>query len=441
MAGKQISKIIVLIVSLYSLVVAGDAGAVEKIFIKEYAHNASDLDSKISSRTIALEQVKRLVLEELGTYLKSETVIKNFELTKDQVTAFAAGITRIIVVEEKWDGKTYYLKAKIVADPEEVVRSIEKIRSDQTMSKTLEETRMKADEAMKEIDKLRKELETMKADTKKQQEYAKAIDKLSSKEWFDKGYALIISGNYQEAITAYLRVIELEPDNTVAHIHLAWAYNGAGNFQKAIAHLSRAIAWDPKNEHAYIQRGWSYNGLSEYKLAVTDLDKALSLNANSPWTYFHRAWAYNALGNFQQAKNDMDNAVKINPNEPFNYIMRSWSYNGLGNFQEAMKDANTVLKLDPYNKYAYLQRGWAFNGLGNYQQAEKDFNTTLDIDPKFADGYYNLSIFYLYREGKGKAMTFLNRAIKLDPNLKPRAKADSNFKNLRDDKEFKKIVN
>ncbi|MDP2647152.1 MAG: tetratricopeptide repeat protein [Desulfobacterales bacterium] len=392
MAGKHIRKImifIILIMCLYSIF-ASNSYAEEKIFIKEYTYNASDLDSKVSSRAIALEQVKRLVLEELGTYLKSRTTIKNFELTQDQVTAFAAGITRIMIVDERWNGKTYYLKAKIVADPEEVARSIEKVRADQTMSRESEETSRKADEALKEIDKLRKELETMKTDDKRKQKYAKAVDQLSSKEWFDKGYALIIADNYQEAVTAYMRVIELEPDNVTALVHLAWAYNGTGHFKKAIDQLDRAIALEPKNEHAYVQRGWSYNGLGEYQQAVIDINKALRLNPNNQWAFFHRGWAYNGLGNFLQAKKDIDNAVKLNPKDPWNYIMRSWSYNGLGSFQEAMKDANTALKLDPNNKYAYIQRGWSYNGLGNYQQAEKEITATLDIDPKFADGYYNL---------------------------------------------------
>jgi hypothetical protein len=36
-----------------------------KAFIKEYTYPSSDFDSRISSRTIGIEQVKRLLLEEL----------------------------------------------------------------------------------------------------------------------------------------------------------------------------------------------------------------------------------------------------------------------------------------------------------------------------------------------------------------------------------------
>ncbi|MDD3250273.1 MAG: hypothetical protein PHF23_07925, partial [Smithellaceae bacterium] len=57
-----------------------------KTFIKEYTYQASDEDSKHSCRVISLREVKRLLLEELGTYLESETEVKDFQLTRDQIT-------------------------------------------------------------------------------------------------------------------------------------------------------------------------------------------------------------------------------------------------------------------------------------------------------------------------------------------------------------------
>ncbi|MCX8109775.1 MAG: hypothetical protein N3D15_00790, partial [Syntrophorhabdaceae bacterium] len=112
-----------------------------KTFIKEYTYQASDEDSKNSSRTIALREAKRLLLEELGTYLESITEVKNFLLSKDQVTALTAGIVRTELIDERWDGKTYWLKAKIAADPDEIVRSIDTLRKDRDKTRELEEIR------------------------------------------------------------------------------------------------------------------------------------------------------------------------------------------------------------------------------------------------------------------------------------------------------------
>jgi len=100
-----------LITLVFLFIMADSAFAETKVFVEEYAYQASEYDSKVSCRALALEQVKRLLLEKLGTYLESETEVKNFQLTKDQIVILSAGIVRAEIVEERWDGKTYYLKS------------------------------------------------------------------------------------------------------------------------------------------------------------------------------------------------------------------------------------------------------------------------------------------------------------------------------------------
>ena len=41
-----------------------------EIYIREYTYNASEADSKLSSRTIALDQVKIILLQEIGTHIR-----------------------------------------------------------------------------------------------------------------------------------------------------------------------------------------------------------------------------------------------------------------------------------------------------------------------------------------------------------------------------------
>jgi hypothetical protein len=148
-------------------------------YVKEYTYQASELDSKLSSRTIALTQVKKLLLEELGTYLISESAVKDFELTKDQVSSLTAGIVTTVIIDENWDGKTYFLKAKISTDTDELIRSINNVRKNQEQNKNWEEVRGKTEEALKEIEKLRKDMEGGKGERVSKEKYAKAVNELN----------------------------------------------------------------------------------------------------------------------------------------------------------------------------------------------------------------------------------------------------------------------
>ena len=114
-----------------------------KTFIREYTYTASEADSKITSRAIALDQVKRMLLEEIGIYLKSEFQTakqeKNgvySELTKEQTQSITAGITETKILEERWNGETYYIKASITVDPDEVTKTIARIAADQNTKPT-----------------------------------------------------------------------------------------------------------------------------------------------------------------------------------------------------------------------------------------------------------------------------------------------------------------
>lgn len=116
--------------------------AENRSFIRTYTYQASETDSKISARAKAVNEVKRLLLEELGVYMESYTNYivedKNGAVTKDffqnEIKSMSAGVTETKILEENWNGEEYFVKAEIVADPTDVARKInatlEKRRAD-----------------------------------------------------------------------------------------------------------------------------------------------------------------------------------------------------------------------------------------------------------------------------------------------------------------------
>lgn len=218
------------------------ASAEPVTFIKEFTYRASDIDSKVSSRAIALEMTKRALLEELGTYLISETDVKNYQITKDQVSILTAGIVSAEVIDEKWDGRTYYLKARIAADPKEVAKSVDALRKDVQKSKELAESKNKAEEAMREVERLKKELESVKTDTKKQSVYADAINDLVAADWFDRSVAFQEANDLKKAIEAYNNSINMSPRYSMPYYNRGIAYSELGNRQQAIKDYDKAMS-------------------------------------------------------------------------------------------------------------------------------------------------------------------------------------------------------
>jgi len=270
------------LISLISFFLMANLAFAEiKVFVEEYTYQASEADSKLSSRVIALEQVKRLLLEKLGIYLESETEVKNFQLTKDQIITLTAGIVRAEILDERWDGKTYSLKAKMEADPKDVYESIDNLRQDRQKTKELEEMRKRADGALREVENLRKELEIARAEKPNLGQYNDAVNSLSATDWFQKGYSLGTAGKNQEAMEAFTKAIELNPKVVEAYFNRGAAYFRLGNYRQAIRDYDRAIELDPKNAWAYLGRGTVYFSLGDYRQGLEDFKIAARLGSKT----------------------------------------------------------------------------------------------------------------------------------------------------------------
>ena len=105
-----------------------------KTWVREYTYHAGEADSKLTSRAIALEQVKRILLEEIGVFVHSELLMETTEingklkeLTAKQIEIISAGITETKILEETWNGEILYIKAEITADKEDVLKKLDKV--------------------------------------------------------------------------------------------------------------------------------------------------------------------------------------------------------------------------------------------------------------------------------------------------------------------------
>jgi len=175
-----------------SLLIGIFSFAENKTFIREYTYQASESDSKISARNQAMREVKKLLLEELGVYVESYVNYtieeRQGHITKDFITneikQLSVGITETKILEEKWNGEQYYVRAEIVADPTDVVRKInqtlEKRQSDVVIDSLhilLNSMKQNVEVKNAEIEQLNQQLRTQTAANQSQQQKVNDLNK------------------------------------------------------------------------------------------------------------------------------------------------------------------------------------------------------------------------------------------------------------------------
>ena len=342
-------------------------------YTREYSYQASEADSKLSSRTIALEQVKRLLLEELGTYVISVTEVKDFAVTKDKVISFTAGIVSMIVLEEKWDGQTYYLKAKISADTDELIKAIDRVHRDQEQSMQLEAMRKRTEEALKEIEDLKKEMGKGKGDKTTQEKYALAVDVLSAVDWNRKGYTLRFNGyNFKEAMNAFNKSIELDPNFALAYAGRAAIYCEWEMYEKALRESEQAVKLDPNNSFNLTVLGRSKIGLGKVEEGIEDLNRAIVLYPKNVFTYSNRSHGYYLLKKYDKALADADKAIEVGPGVSFGYFQKGRILVALNKNKDAIKCLDKAIEYDPKIARFYFWRGKALFGNNETERALED---------------------------------------------------------------------
>lgn len=146
-------------------------------FIREYTYRASETDSKLTSRANAVNEAKRLLLEEIGMYIESwvkydkeerEYVIDEF--FRQEIQTVTAGITETEVLEELWDGYTYFVKAAITIDTDDVLKRINQAIEAKINHEEIERLRSLISEQKAETSQLHNQLVDLQGQLRRERE-------------------------------------------------------------------------------------------------------------------------------------------------------------------------------------------------------------------------------------------------------------------------------
>ena len=223
-----------LLLCLLLCVCAAGLRAQPKTFVRDYAYQASEVDSKVTARANATNEMRNILLREIGEYLSAKTTV----ITKDDKQtlietseAITAGIVEMKILDERWDGYTYYIKAEMTVDPDEVLRRIDEVRNDTQKTKELEDARRRTRDAEAEIARLNEELKVTKdarqrAALNAAYQYQTGI--LAANDHITRGNVALHNGWIEEALEEYKKAYDQMPKDETTYLFMGGLYSKAG---------------------------------------------------------------------------------------------------------------------------------------------------------------------------------------------------------------------
>src|SRR5438105_15031201 len=111
-------------------------------------------------------------------------------------------------------------------------------------------------------------------------------------EWTDKGNAAAQQGDYEGAVEAFEKAVEINPNDARARYNLALAQQYLGDSELAIAGYRRAIDLDPQLLDAYINLGNLYGELGMHEDSLETFQQAIDLDPENDELYLNAGDAY-----------------------------------------------------------------------------------------------------------------------------------------------------
>ncbi|MFJ8245291.1 tetratricopeptide repeat protein [Peribacillus asahii] len=186
-------------------------------------------------------------------------------------------------------------------------------------------------------------------------------------------------GRNQEAISAYIKVLEHEEEIGGVNLNqrLAEALSGAGKFEEALPYFEKAL-----ENHLEI------NTLFEYALT-----------------------AYQA-GMYQTAIQKFVELKELDREYHSMYLYLARAYEHLENVDEALKTVKEGIRADEYNKELYFFGGKLALKKGLDEEAEEFFKEALALDPGYLEATLTLLKLYMHQEKYENALECMEEVRK-----------------------------
>ena len=150
--------------------------------------------------------------------------------------------------------------------------------------------------------------------------------KISPEYYVSLGNNFKCSKQVSQAIAAYQKAIEIEPNNFLIYFYLASYLEEQGDLVEAIAIYQQAIEINPQTPawlYGNLGNAWQKQG--RFNRAITAYQQAISTEANPPtWIYYNLGDIFQHQEKLDQAIAVYQKAIAIDPKPP------AWLYGNLG---------------------------------------------------------------------------------------------------------------
>ncbi len=227
------------------------------------------------------------------------------------------------------------------------------------------------------------------ASAAKSMERAIAIDGKEVSYYTDLGYYYAELEQYDEAIGAYEKAAELDPENETTQKALVQLYEKSGDVEALIRSKEKQLADDPENARLLNDLAKLKRDQEDYTAAAEYYERLSKVDEGNAAVLRNLAVCYLQVPDSTAALETYKRVVEADPNDTESYV-RLAELEGSPTFQrysDAIKTVRIALDRDEGNARGWCVWGKALENLKQYDQAKTKFNKAVELNDPVWSAY------------------------------------------------------
>lgn len=281
-----------------------------------------DCDSKQDAKRLALMEAKRMALEECGTYLESDSEVRDFQLTKDEISSLAAGIMSVQVLDEKWENKdenmvvTICIKAAV--DTSDVEKRITSLRENKESMNETDELKKQLADLQRRVEDLKNRQDQTQTDEEKTTLKAELDERRrnlsetsASLEYLEEANKNLVNDLPEKAIISFDKAIRSDKKNVKALVGKSLILDRLGRYREALDSINMAVQIAPRSARVHGVKGLILLHSREFKGALNAFNRAVACDPANPQFFFGRSQAHMGLRDRRAALSDLKHSCDM----------------------------------------------------------------------------------------------------------------------------------
>ncbi len=224
-------------------------------------------------------------------------------------------------------------------------------------------------------------------------EYVAALEKIdeslkSNERWdnlyAEKGRALDLMGNHQNAVSAFSRAIEISPGIASYYLGRARAYEALGKFTEGIRDMEHALRLEPEMIGLYKEISLLCRDAGNYRKATESILQYLLYYPSDAEAHYICGNVYYESGQYLKALAAFNRCLDLDTGKAEYFIARGNIYLNGKTWSYAIKDFSMALDLDPFNPETWYLKGLCRLNMQDPEGARSDLENAVRYGSKNA---------------------------------------------------------